>query len=248
MKDLGKQIIIALIASVLSPFITNWITDRTIVVVIVAAVVCLLWPLYMMRLIAKLPDPDKYENTSTENKRYSVVIIDDEFAVRKTRAEDRFKKYFDGYDIQLLKSVNDCRLLEAYDIVVLDVFNANEMRGNTHGIFEDIKKNYPEKYVIAMSQNNSECRDLLDSKKAIATLPKPTNSNGERDVEKWMEETEKELKKSFDLLDVPKKYWEVLEGKYTSKKEKKYCKERYVAFLKRHRNFLRRRWQLVDSK
>ena len=237
MKDFGKQVIIAIIAGVLAPIITNWFTDSTLWVAIVAALVCLLWPMYLLRLNSKLPNLGKFENTSTENKRYSVVIVDDEFAVKKTRANDSVKTYFDGYDLQLLKSVNDCRLLEAYDVVVLDVFNANEMRGNTHGIFEDIKKYYPEKYVIAMSQNNSECKDLFDSKKATATLPKPTNSDGERDVEKWMEETEKELKKAFDVLDFPKKYWSILEDKLPSDRDKAYCKERYVEFLRRHTNY-----------
>lgn len=248
MKDFGKQVVIALIASVLSPIITNLLTDGTLWVVVTASAVCLLWPFYLMHLNTKLPNPDRFENTSTENKRYSIVVIDDEFAVKKTRAEDKFKKYFDGYDVQLLKSVNDCRLLEAYDVVVLDVFNANEMRGNTHGIFEDIKKYYPEKYVVAMSQNNLECKDLLDGKKAMAVLPKPTNSEGERDVQKWMEETEKELKKSFDVLDAPKKYWGMLEERFTTKKEIVFCKERYITFLKRHTNFRQRKWQLTEPK
>ena len=41
----------------------------------------------------------------------------------------------------------------------------------------------------------------------------------------------------YDYIDFPKKYWSILEDKLPSDRDKAYCKERYVEFLRRHTNY-----------
>lgn len=232
------QLIIGVAASVIAAFLSKFLSNSDVVFGLVVAEAVILLAVYIIYLTNKTPNPSAFENTSTSKTRYSIVIVDDEFGNRRTRINESFRKYFDGLDIQLLKSVNDARQLEAYDVVILDILNANEMRGDTHGIFDDIHRLYPEKYVIAMSQNSSECMSLCEKEhKANSSLPKPITKEGALDIEKWKSDIQDKINQAFSELDSPKSYWNTVEKKVQTGKEQNLARDRYVSFLQKHSNF-----------
>lgn len=237
------QLILGIIASLTASFLSKWISNSNIVFGIITSISIILLAIYIIYLWNKSPTPSEFENSSDARTRYSIIIVDDEFGNRRTRIEESFRSYFHGLDIQFLKSVNDARVLEAYDIVVLDILKAIDIREDTQGIFDDIHRLYPEKYVIAMSQNNSECISLCEEKhKANSSLPKPT-TNGTVDIEKWKSEIQKKIDLAFTELDDPKTYWSSIKKRFsTNNKEVNLAYDRYISFLQKHNNFKRIRW------
>ena len=116
--------------------------------------------------------------------------------------------------------------------------NANETQDDTLGIFEDIRRLYPEKYVVAMSQNSSECMSLCEEKHvANSSLPKPITNGGKIDYDKWKLEIKKKIDYAFEELDVPELYWNSISPKLNTEKERFFARDRFALFIKKHNNY-----------
>lgn len=245
-KDFIVQLIIGVIIAALMPIVTALLSNNIVIVGIVAAIAIVLLFVLVVCLLLKSPDFSKYENTSTSKTRYSILIVDDEFGSRKTRINESFRTYFDGWDILFLKTVNDARILEAFDIVILDILNANETQDDTLGIFDDVHHLYPEKYIVAMSQNSSECMNLCEEKHlANSSLPKPIIDGGKLDYDKWKSEIKKKIDFAFEELDLPGSYWSSICSRLSTTKERELAQHRYALFIQKHSNFKKKNGWLL---
>lgn len=242
LKEFTIAFVIEIIIVAFAPIVTSIICNNVYVLGIISTIALLLLVVLMLYSMSKPLNPSSYENIEKKLKtRYSIAIIDDEFGNRKTNIIDSFRKHFVGWDILFLKSVNDARMLEAYDIVIMDIFNANEMQGDTCGIFDDIYRLYPEKYVIAMSQNGCDCGEICRNKRANASLPKPMNS-GKIDTDRLKSDIKKSIDQAFNELDNPMQYWESIKARYTEKEEINFARKRYASFILSHSNFKKKNW------
>lgn len=245
-KDFIIQLTVALFVTVAAPVLTGIFTDNAVVLAVVSVVaVAVLIGVFILVYKASR-DPSRYEmvRKNITKNRYSIIVVDDEFGNRRARIEDSFRRYFHDYDILLLKSVNDIRLLEAFDIVILDYLGASDNRGDTDDIFKDIFKLYPEKYVVVMSQNSSKCKEICDRKNANSFLPKPVE-DGKVVVVEWEKLLQSEIDKAFKELDDPESYWSVIQERSSTDQDRKHAQERYVDFLKKHSNFRIRKFFLI---
>ncbi len=238
-KEFFLQLFIALIIAIILPVGTKFLTNNNIAVVVVSIIAGVSLICLVVRIFTAPKNPRSYEknNSGLTSKRYSIVIIDDEFGDRRNTWMNDFRKFFEKYDILYLKSVNDVRLLEAFDIVILDYLKANDNRDDTDDIFKDLSNRYPEKYVIAMSTNSTKCKEIEDRGNANANIAKPINSSGKVDVNEWKHVIDIELEKAFHLLDKPEEYWNKIQEKMKSNQECDFARNRYIHFLENHSFF-----------
>ena len=245
-KDFFIHLIVAMIVETVLPVLTALLTDNITTVIVAFVIVSVLTLVFVIVLYKVTRDPSKYEiiNKNKTSMRYSIAFVDNDLMDRRTRLEESFERYFHGYDILFLKTVNDARLLAAFDIVILDYLDASDNRDNTSHIFKDISKLYPEKYVVAMSINSSICSEIVKRGEANSTLPKPIRE-GKLDVEQWMKDVDREIQSAFDQLDNPKVYWNKIEEKQKTNQERTLALDRYILFLESHSNFKMKKFFLL---
>ena len=111
-----------------------------------------------------------------------------------------------NYDIFVMNDISSPRLIDSFDIIICDINGiAENVLSGVKGLFEQIKDLYPDKYIIAISFNNSylfKVQDIVDD-----YLVKEDGGS-------FDESLQKTVNKAFGLLDNPVDYWEAVKGRH----------------------------------
>lgn len=140
-----------------------------------------------------IPDLSNYKLISKENKRHSIVLIDNEIKFRRT-----YQGLLRKYDTTVLEDIEDYRLLDSFDIIVTDMIGVGKdnLEG-VHTILRQIKQRYPFKYIIAISNMEDEINNCESADAKIC-----------KSVPNFNKTLEKAIDKALKLFDSPDTYWE----------------------------------------
>lgn len=182
-------------------------------------------------------DLNHYINHNKDQKRYSVVLVDDMF-----KNQTKLNLYRDqllNYSICFLPSVSDINMLVGFDVIILDVMGTGfrmgirGAHGDVNAYIQELFAQYPFKYIVAVSTDREKLRQqeiVANSYDTIVKQVKIDQNQKATDDVAFIEELRKSMNRSFEFLDNPPLFWESISKKIPNK-SKASQKSRYVSFL-----------------
>ena len=169
-------------------------------------------------------DLDKFKCKSLDTKRYSIVLIDDDYRLR-TRYHGLFSSM---YEIHVIDKIDCVFYVYGFDIIIFDVVKtATFNKESCLDLIKRLKDIKPYKYVIAISSDKEkldECKPWSD-----AIILK------DNDFQKKLKE---QIDNAFKILDVPKDYWgRVLKSEYFKKEKESFYKSDYINTIMHNPHF-----------
>lgn len=168
---------------------------------------------------------------NNNQKRYSIVFVDDMFKKRATFTD--YKDKLATYDILLLSEVTNIRLLAGFDIIILDIIGAGGALGDTKMLIEEMLNTYPYKYIIVYTSNTCGLESTIRNSCQIVQKPPITEDSVDarqallRDA---VESIQNGLRIAFEQLDNPEKNWTEIE-KRIPKNEKDSIKKKFEHYV-----------------
>lgn len=183
-------------------------------------------------------DLNNYINHSIDQKRYSVVLVDDMFKNQSTL--NLYRDRFTNYNICFLPSVSDIKMLVGFDIIILDIMGTGYRMGNkgnfgdVNAYLQELFREYPYKYIVAASTNIGRLNqsDIVDnSYYRIPKVVNTTDNSGKIDDEYFINSIKNALLEAFNLLDDPSKFWNDISRKISNSDNKNRVKRNYAYSL-----------------
>lgn len=145
--------------------------------------------------IYKLSDiPSKSLSKSVLRRNYDMAVIDDlEFTNTKNLKTA-------GFSIDEVGDIDNLKKIESYPIIICDIQGVGSAFGaDSEGAYvvSEIRKNYPDKYIIAYSTRSFEFSYQPYINKADVAMPKASS------IEQWTEA----LDEAIEIVSNPKSRW-----------------------------------------
>lgn len=167
---------------------------------------------------------DRIKCKSLDNKRYSILLIDDDYKLR-TRYYGLLSSM---YEIKVIDKIDSVLYLHGFDIIIFDVVKTVTFnKDSCLDVIKILKETKPYKYVIAISTDKyklDECKPWSDS------VILKDNS-----FDKKLNE---QISNAFNDLDTPKRYWDnIKKNEYFKKEKEDFYKSDYINTLKHNPHF-----------
>ena len=195
-----------------------------ILLAIILILSCLL--LFQDRKNDNIEDLKDFKSKSVDNKRYNIILIDDDNKIRT-----KFKKSLSSiYNICIIDKIDSELYLHGFDIIIFDVVNTVTFNDESClDIIKILRNNKPYKYIIAISTESSKlniCKQWVNS----------TICKSDADFENKLKE---EIENASSLLDKPDEYWKKISSNsnYFKKEKEVYYKTDYINTLKHYPHF-----------
>lgn len=180
----------------------------------------------------------KSENHNNNQKRYSIVVVDDMFKNQSTL--NKYRDNLSNYDICFLPAVLDINMLSGFDIIILDIMGTGYKMGDrgSHGDVNaymlELFKAYPYKYIIAASTDRERLKRQEIVGNSYETINKVVvlDQNQKKiDDAVFIESIRNAISHAFDYLDHPSVFWQVMCEKAPHKTTQETIKDRYIHYL-----------------
>lgn len=146
-------------------------------------------------VIYKLSDiPSKSVSKSALRRAYDMAVIDDLDFTNTKKLETA------GFSIDEVGDIDNLKKIEAYPIIICDIQGVGSAFGaESEGAYvvSEIRKNYPDKYIIAYSTRSFEFSYQPYISKADVAMPKASS------IEQWTEV----LDEAIEIISNPKSRW-----------------------------------------
>jgi len=147
----------------------------------------------------------KSENKSPQIMRrtHDMVVIDDDPFIQAQQLRNS------GFSIIEVGDINNLKIIESYPIIICDIQGVGKAFGSTvEGayVISEIRKQYPDKYIIAYSTNSFNMSYQSYINKADLSLSKANT------IQEWTEI----LDKAVDIISDPKRRWIRMRGELLS--------------------------------
>lgn len=184
-------------------------------------------------------DLSQFTNRNNDQKRYSVVLVDDMFKNQSTL--NLYRDQLNNYNICFLPSVSDINMLVGFDVIILDVMGTGFKMGNkgAHGdinaYLRELFAKCPYKYTIAISTERERLRRDDVAAFSYETIVKNIiidNNQKRVDHDTVIESVRNSLSRAFVLLDSPASFWEnMIINKIQDKESRSRAKTNYIYHL-----------------
>ena len=216
---------VLIICSGLCTIFFNLIKDvEHIEFIFLIPILSMLYLIWYKKKFKYCEDLEKFKCKSLDTKRYSIVLIDDDYKLR-TRYHVLFSSM---YEIHVIDKIDCAFYVYGFDIIIFDVVKTVTFnKESCLDLIKRLKDIKPYKYVIAISSDKDkldECKPWSD-----AVILKDDN---------FQKKLKEQVDNAFKILDVPKDYWDrVLKSEYLRKEKESFYKSDYINTIMHNPHF-----------